>query len=79
MKNDISGYLLFKRLFFGSYFYVEPVAKGYICIYSIYIYIYIYILQEINPRWLQMKKWRFMKTPGKIHVFDRESPVFTEI
>ena len=44
----------------------------------------LYVLQEINPRWLQMKKCFHEKlglrsnTQSKSNVFDRESPVCEE-
>ena len=45
----------------------------------------LYVLQEINPRWLQMKKMPFhgklglrSKIQRKSYVFDRENPVFEE-
>ena len=43
-----------------------------------------YVLQEINPRWLQMKKCLQMKngveskTPGKSQFCDRRNRVFAE-
>ena len=75
MKNVMFKHFVFRRSFSGSYFELCRTRRK-----------RLYILQEINPRWLQMKKCLFMKNWGwdqthrvyKSPLFDRKSPVFEE-
>ena len=73
MRNDILGHFLFRRSFFESILDLCWTRRK-----------RLYILQEINPRWLQMKKcfsWKtrvVIKTPGKSKFFYRRNQVFAE-
>ena len=53
MKNDILGNFLFRRSLFDSILELCRTRRKRLC-----------ILQEINPRWLQMKKCFFMANWG---------------
>ena len=53
MKSDILGHLLFRRSFFDSILELCRTRRK-----------RLYVLQEINPRWLQMKKCIFMRNWG---------------
>ena len=53
MKNNILGHLLFRRSLFDSILEARRTRRK-----------RLYVLQEINPRWLQMKKCFFMKNWG---------------
>ena len=53
MKNDMLGHLLLEGRFLGHILELWRIRRK-----------RLYILQEINPRWLQMKKCFFMKNWG---------------